>query len=320
MQRAGPSARAWALWMTSLWTCLGLTWKDPSCAWAADADSILPILSVDPGATCLNREALAVQVEQWLDDARIVRGVTIEVVGSATDPHSARLHVIRDGRTMAHRAFEPGPAQCSHLHAAVGLAIALSLKAELLEDLGEPLAEDPAAQTPGFSLSAAALLTYRVLPRSAPGMELSVARGLGRHFSLRLSAQGTTAFDVELPQSAGSFDTALITGRADACAHGALATRLRGGLCLGAMGGVLRSVGADVPDPTRALVGWVALAQATDLQLMLTPRWSLGAAMSLIVRLNRVEIGVTDATGATAQSLALDRVGLAWSLGPTYHL
>jgi hypothetical protein len=286
---------------------------------AADSDRIARLVRLQAGATCLSYQAVVAEVDQWLYDARIPEDLRIEVSGSQTDSRSVRLRVIRSQHVVAHRAFEPGPARCSALQAAVGLAIALTIKATLVEDLGRPLPDDPAARVHSWSLSGAALLTYRLLPELAPGLELSVRRGFGEHLTLRLGALGVTVWGVSLPQLAATFNATLVGVRAEGCAQGRLARTLRAGVCLGGLGGFLYAAGADVASPTSSSVGVGALSTALDLELELNARWSLALGLSTIFLLNRVQIGAETTSGVRVESRALQSPGFALGLGPSYY-
>jgi hypothetical protein len=183
-------------------------------------------------------------VEPLLDDPRIPNDLMFVVEGSARDPRSARLRVLRDARTIAERAFEPGPERCGHLHAAVGLAIALAINAAR---------EDERKQLRTWSVSGAGLWTYRLLPQLAPGAEVLARRAFGEHALVRAGVMAAFAFDEPLrPQ--GSFDATLLVARLDACMRPRLSPGLRATGCAGAQGGVLHVSGSDVASPTSSAV------------------------------------------------------------------
>src|SRR5262245_42380520 len=98
-------------WLHLLPLCVALA-QSPS-ARATDAPQIEQRLRVQPGATCLTASRLAAEVERLLDGARIADDFVFFVDGSASDPQSAYLRVVRAEGTVAQRAFEPGPARCS---------------------------------------------------------------------------------------------------------------------------------------------------------------------------------------------------------------
>jgi hypothetical protein len=298
----------WRAWVQLLSLCVALA--HTSLAHAADAEQIQKLLLVQAGATCLTAEGLAVEVERLLDDAPIPREFVFVVEGNATDPRSARLRIARHGKPVAERAFEPGPARCSHLHAAVGLAIALAIKAAQLEE------RDRARD---WSLSAAGLWTYGPLPQFAPGAELSVRRALGEHVLLRAGGLGVLAFDATLGQQAGTFDAALIAARADGCGRAKLAEAVHAGACAGLLGGALYAAGDEVEGPTSSAVPFLALSVAAEFELDLSDRWSLALGLSSTFLLHRVEVGLADSSGMPVESRALGRFGFAVGIGPVYY-
>lgn len=293
-----------------LWLVCGVL-ASASSAHAADVDAIRARLRVEPGATCLTAEQLAVEVEPLLEAGRVPSDLVFVVEGSAIDPRSARLRVVRQDRTIAQRAFEPGPDRCGHLHAAVGLAIALAINAAY---------EQAPERAREWSVSAAFLGAYRVLPRLAPGLELLARRELGEHVRVRAGVLGLGAFGVAVAPGAGTFDAVLLAARAEGCAHTELGSAMLGaGACLGLLAGALHAWGGEVARATRAVVPWLALSGAVDLELALSPRWSLELGLRANVLLHRVAVGVEDARGARVESRALDQVGFALAVGPVYY-
>jgi hypothetical protein len=276
---------------------------------ASDAELIRARLRVEPGATCLTAEQLVAEVEPLLDDPYVPGDLMFVVEGSRIDARSARLRVVRGERAIAERAFQPGPELCSHLHAAVGLAIALAINAAQ---------EEERSVTRAWSVSGAGLWTYRLLPQFAPGAELLARRGFGEHALLRAGALAAFAFDEPLG-ARGTFDATLLVARLDGCARTRLSRRLRAGGCAGVLGGMLHVSGTDVASATSSAVPFVALAAAVDLELELSERWALAFGFSAHFLLHRIQVGLDDASGTRAESRALDRFGLALAIGPVYY-
>jgi hypothetical protein len=295
-------------WLPLLLGCVALA--HAGAAQASDAEEIRELLLVQPGATCLTAGKLAVEVARLLDDVRIARDFVLVVEGSQTDPHSARVHIARRGRTVAQRAFEPGPARCGHLHAAVALAIALAIKASQ---------EEERYRARAWALSGSGLWTYRVLPQFAPGAEIAVRRVFGEHVLLRAGALGVVAFDATLGQQGGTFDTTLIAGRADGCARARVVSTVHAGGCLGMLGGVLHADGDDVSSASSSVVPWVALSGTAEFEFELSERWSLAAGVAATFLLHSVEVGLADANGMPTESRELSRLGLIVGLGPVYY-
>ncbi len=298
-------ARAWL----GLLAC-ALVLALPGLAHAGDVEDIQQLLRVQPGATCLTAPKLAAAVEPLLDDVDVPGDFSFVVEGSATDARSVRLRIVRGEHVVAERAFEPGPERCERLHAAVGLTIALAINAAW---------EEQRDRGPEWSIAGAVLGSYGVVPRLAPGAELHVRRHFGKHALLRLGVVGIAGLDAALPEGAGRFDALLLAARADGCARGELTSALRGGGCLGFLGGALRASGDGTPRATSATVPWFALSVTTELELQLSEHWALELGVSATLLLHRVEVGLEDAAGARGQSRALDPVAVALGLGPAYY-
>lgn len=309
-----PAVRGWTA--RGLVVAASLLWGVP--ARAADASQVLARLRVLPGATCLRAEAIAAQTEQWLQGIALADDFVIVVQGSAVDPRRAQLRVERTGRVVAHRSFDPGPARCGHLHAAVGLAVGLAIKASLVEELAQPLPDDPSVRGLGLTAAVSALGLRRVLPGTSAGLQLLAGHGLGRFARVRLGVLGTVQGAVALPRDVGAFDVAVAAVRADACLRGRLATLWHGALCMGAVGGVLRARGARVAESRAASVGYAAVTNGAELELEVARRWSLSLELSAVFLLHDVEIGLRSDAGERVASRWLDRVGFALGLGPVY--
>jgi hypothetical protein len=303
-----PRIRRQRAWLHSLlWLMLAYA----SSAHAADAARIRSRLRVEPGATCLTAEKLATEVAQLLDDAPLADDFVFFIEGSVSDPQNVYLRVVRQEGVVAQRAFEPGPARCNHLHAAVALAIALAIKADH---------EAAPALVRHWSLSGAGLWSYRLLPQFAPGLELSVRRTFGDHVLVRAGALGALAFGARLASLPGSFNATLLAARAEGCGRIALASPLRAGACVGMLGGMLYVAGHEVANPTNSTVPFIALSSALDVEFELARNWSLLLGLSASFLLDQVKVGFETKTGAQGESRALDRFGFALGLGAAYYL
>lgn len=280
----------------------------PATARAVDAQQVKRLLRVQPGATCLSAERLALQVEKRMPDEEIPTDITIVVEGSTTDPRGAILYIVRGGQTLAHRDFDPGPARCEYLEAAVGLAIALSLRAL-----------PPKPNTRGWSLSAACLGTYRMLPGFASGLDLAAHWAFNTNVVLRLGALGNMAFDADLERNIGRVDATFIAARLDACLNVAPTDGLHVRVCAGMLSGAVYIRGTDFSNPRSAVFPWTALANAVGLQLDLSTHWSLTLDFSVAFLLHEVRIGVEDFSGTEVDGQSFSRASFALGFGPMYN-
>ena len=169
-----------------------------------------------------------------------------------------------------------------------------------------------------WSVAGAGLLTYAVVPQLATGIELQLRRAFGEHAQLRGGVISTFAFDVELEESAGTFDATLIAARVDGCARTALASALRGAGCFGLLGGALHVAGHEAMRTTSATVPWLALSAAASLDYVLSPSWSLELGISAGVLLHQVEVGIENTRSAGVENRRLSQVSFAVGFGPVY--
>ncbi|HEX4354918.1 MAG TPA: hypothetical protein VHZ95_18430, partial [Polyangiales bacterium] len=286
---------------------------------ALDAQRLRALLQVHPGATCVNAETLASAIEPWLREDTLQSDVKIAVEGSASDPRDVSFRVVRANETVAHRAFEPGPERCDYLHAALGLAIALALRASLLDELTELLPDDPEALTRGWALALAGDATYQLLPSFAPGIEARAELGLGPHVAIRFGALGLFADGIAFDRSTGGFDAGLIAARADACLRIPFGHGLHAQLCSGLLGGALYARGDVAGTRRSSLLAWIALPIAIGLTVDLSRHWSLGFEPSVALPLRRIRIGVEDSHGAEVEGRSLAVAGFALSMAPVYR-
>jgi hypothetical protein len=289
---------------------LALALASPTTAWAIAAEEIRAQLRVERGATCLTAHQLALEVEPLLDDVELPTDLVFEVEGSQIDPRRARLRILRDDTVIAERAFEPGPERCGHLHAAVGLAIALAINASQEEERNRVRV---------WSGTAAALWTYGFLPQLAPGLELLARRDLGEHFRMRAGLLGIAGIDAKVVSPASTFDALWLTARADGCWRTALSSTLRVQACAGLCGGVLHVQGDGAGDAPSESMPWVALSAGADLELAVSEQWALALGISSTYLLHRVQLGVEDTAGRRVETRSLDRVAIALGIGPVYY-
>jgi hypothetical protein len=87
---------------------------------------------------------------------------------------------------VAERRFEPAPARCEAMHAAVGLAIALALKASLLDSIIPNL-----DRSRSFRIASQALGGFAVVPGFDFGVSLSLQHSFAERLAARLSFAGS---------------------------------------------------------------------------------------------------------------------------------
>jgi hypothetical protein len=276
-------------------------------------------LHVEPGATCVTADALADHVRAWLGSDQVDADVWVRVEGSADDPRVVSFTMGRGGRVLARRRFEPGPDRCENLQAAVGLAIALTLRVSLLDDIVGPAPSAPAARSDVWAAGAEVLASYDVLPGTAVGAAVRVERRLPPNFELRLDLRGLGGWDKAFDHVAGAFDAALFAARLDGCVTFALAGPVGGRECLGFEAGGLFAQGSGFASPRSSVARWLAAADALGVTIDVTPRWSLDATLTLVLPLEHPSIEVRTSSGTVIDSRALATAGAELALGPLYR-
>jgi hypothetical protein len=288
-------------------------------------------VSVEPGVTCLDADALVDDVRTWLGEGTVEPDLSIEVQGSGIDPRAVAFRVLRSGRVIASRRFDPGPARCDHLHAAVGLAIAMALKASLVDEIAPVRAAPPPAppampgadasatrrapETP-WGLGVAPIVGIAVLPDPAAGGAIAIGRSLVQFLSVRLSALALAARNETFDAAPGRFDAALFAGRLDVCAGVDLARPLRVRGCVGLGAGVIRAQGYGFPQSHVAVVPWLAIADDLELEARIDRRWAVEGTVSLILPLGQSTLVVRDLSGTPLAERRLASFGGVLSVGP----
>ncbi len=317
----------------------GLALAAPTRASAAEHERPLQdAITVEPGATCLDATALIEHVETWLETGTVDADLSVVVRGSPDRPRTVAFQTLRSGRVIASRRFDPGPERCDHLHAALGLAIAMAIKASLVEEIaGASLAAPaPALPTPASSpivnpasnsrpearswaLAADGLAALASLPDVAFGFDARAERTLGASFGVRLGIFAMTSLGERFEGAAGRFDAWLLAPRVDLCAGVDVWRRARVRGCMGAAVGVIHARGYDLPAPRSAFVRWSAVANGLDVTADLTTNWSLDAGLTLFLPVARNSIVIRDASGRVIEARDLASVGGYFGLGPVYR-
>jgi hypothetical protein len=308
-------------------SCLLLVAFAPKRASAADHTRPLrEAIAVEPGATCLETATLVEHVQSWLGADVADSDVSIEVRGSSDQPRVVEFHTLHAGRAVAYRRFAPGPERCEHLHAALGLAIAMAIRASLIDELagtaadaGVRVPEASANTARSWAIGADALAGLAVLPGAAFGLDVRIERALAHHFYVSFGLLGLAALGETFDHTPGHFDVWLLAPRIDLCAGLALSPRLLGRGCMGLSGGGLYAHGHGFPSSQDELARWFAVVNGLDFTADLAKTWSLNLAVSVILPLARTSIVVRDSTGLVVEGRDLATVGGFLGVGPVYR-
>jgi hypothetical protein len=245
--------------------------------------------------------------------------LAIEVHGSPYFARTVWFRIRRAEKTLAERRFEPAPARCDDLHAAVGLAIALALKASLLDSvIGAQTRSDGHASRP-FRLALQALGGVAVIPGADFGLTVSLQRSLAERIAARLAVVGLVGPRGDFEHDRGRFKTWLGAGRLDICSPLVEVSSLEVSACVGVAAGALYATGEAFPMSRHAFISYVAVANALELDLGLGTHWSLTLAIDLLVPLRRTSFVVRDQAGRVIATRDPAAAGALLAVGPAYH-
>jgi hypothetical protein len=300
-----------------VWFALATARAQAPATPATKPQQLADAVKVEPGATCLDAERLIEHISGWLGGSELAQPLSIQVHGS---PHFSRVvwfRIERANTTLAERRFEPAPARCEDLHAAVALAVALAVRASLLDVvIGAPVSTD---QARGWQFGVEALAGFAVMPGAVFGADLRLQRALSRSVAARATLLGLVGPFGDFSHESGGFVSWLFAGRLDLCATLLGSHRARFDLCVGAAAGGLYAVGSAFPESRSALTPYIAVANALELNFELAPRWSLTAALDVFVPLKRTTFVVRDEAGNVVNSHDLAAAGALLSVGPAYQ-
>ena len=281
------------------------------------------VIHVHPGATCVDADTLTEDVAAWLGTETADADVWVRVHGSPDDARTVSFEMGRGDHVVARRRFSPGPERCDHLQAALGLAIALALRASLLDEMlgpREEAAPQGSVQTEGsWAVAGGPVAALGVLPGPALGGALRVERAFPPNFALRLGVMGFAAWDRTFATVAGSFDAETFALRLDACVRVDLAETVAGRVCAGVVGGELLAQGRDFASSRSASSEWLAVANGVEVDVALAGRWALAAEGTLLMPLGSTQVGVLSARGDVVEARDLSSVGVTMMLGPAYR-
>jgi hypothetical protein len=304
----------------------------PASEAAGEAEAPVPswpldeALSLEEGATCLDRERLVRRVARWLQRDQVDATLKVEVHGDARDARKIAFVIDRGAGDRALRTIDDGPADCDQLHAALALSIALAIDANLglggasAPDLPDDEALVARKPEPSYLKLGAALMlhaTSGLLTDISAGASARIEAGFMPWLDLRLGVLGSTVDGQTIRDvTEGTFSARLLAGRADGCVAHALG-KLRLMACAGAMAGVFTAEGHGFEGGSgtdnRA---WAALVGGFELQAELARWLSLAAAVDLVVPFGSRKIQVLDALERPSSPRTLTSVAVLVGAGP----
>ena len=321
-----------------------LAWAPPESSTHAPKmaaePSLAEVLSVEPGATCLDHATLLGDLESWRDEPRVDERVTIRVRGSDSDAQALEFEVAVGDEVVVERRFDPAPSDCADLHAVVALAIAIALDDTLASELGivetttttpvdvdqvEPGEGDlprerrkptPSRAGPGLAVTAAGGLFAGLTPRLSAGGLLSFDIRPRDHFDVRLGALTTylPRFDLE----SGRASVILAAGRVDLC-WGTEPMQVRLRVCGGVAGGATVSQGHGFESNFRRTTPWFAGLVGVDLAVHLVGPLALELRVEGVFPFQRTRLDVRSDSGQLLASEVFPVAGVLVAVGPRFE-
>jgi hypothetical protein len=291
-------------------------------------------ITVEPGATCLDRERLASVVVSTLRTAEVDARIEVEVRGDADDPHTVAYEVHRRGDVIALRKFEPGPEDCAQLHAVVGVSVALAIDATAVPELQpdpKPAQSAPAVQQGSDDERAPRIEAeprVRSVPTPSPwSLRLSLGGGFAMNTPPRFGGFGNVALEgawkefVDLRASVlaasavprttagGRTTLSVIGGGLDLCGgYRWRVLRPRG--CVGVVAGAAFGTGQGFQDDRTSRIPWLAVLFGADLRVRVARRVEIEIGADGVAHAVRPAFDFIDQNGARRAVQEFPRVGL----------
>lgn len=278
----------------------------------ASERSVDGAIEVVKGATCLDEKRLEAHVRAWLGRGRVPPGVRVFVRGDAVNPRVIEFKIAREGK-IRQRRFDPAPATCDEMHAAVGLSIALSIDAGVLQRMlerGLDAEEPPRLLAVEIGAGAGAI----------PGLSLGGATGIEygwlRWFSARADVFGQYSWNNRVNGTSGNFDATVLAVSLHACGGGRFSRSFRVAFCAGAAGGVLHTRGHGFTVSHADTGAWITALSGVRFEVLAGIPWVLDADVvsPLWVPAIRVE-----QPGGTDHFRDPTIAGLLVTLGPAFE-
>jgi hypothetical protein len=273
-------------------------------------------IHVRPGATCIDEEALAEQVRSWLDADSVEADLRVDVEGHSQDARFVSFRIWQKDQLIAERRFAPGPAECTQMHAVVGLAVALALKVSLRDEL---LGESSAPEPGRWSVGAAAAAAWDVVPGAAGGASLWGERSFARYFAARLGFSGLVAGANRFERVTGEFSSSSLAVEAALCVVPRLTKSVRARVCAGLDARALFVEGSGFADSKSTVVEWFSVSNSIGASVDLGPHWLLIGSISLVLPLERVRIVVAEPRGSVVEAREAAPAGGLLTIGGAYE-
>jgi hypothetical protein len=158
-----------------------------------------------------------------------------------------------------------------------------------------------------------------VIPGLDFGFGLRLQYSFAGHLAARLEVLALLGPHGDFQRDRGRFRTWLTVSRLDVCSRVVELGSLDVSACLGLAVGGLYATGEAFPMSRHALIPYFGVANALELDLELSTRWSLTLAIDVLVPLRRTSFVVRDRTGKVLAEHDLASAGALIGVGPAYR-
>ena len=291
-------------------------------------------LTLDSGATCLERKRLIARIIRWRESEDVDATLKVQVWGDPKIATRVFFWVARDGVDPAERTLANAPSDCDELHSAVALSIALAIDSlfaggtatpltaaiEALEEKQQAKVDSAPKYRPFWEAGLLVGATLSVVPTVAamaalPRVQYAILPWLA------IAAEGVLTRAERLPFRTGpvTYDAMVIGGGLDLCVGGETAERMSFYVCLGGRGGGFMTQGYGTGGNTSTIVTrpWWALVGSAQARAWILPSFGIGIGIEGMFALLDRELSLVTEQGRQTQPL--QPFGLAVSGGPVFR-
>jgi hypothetical protein len=292
--------------------------------------TLFDTLTLDPGATCLDRDRLIRRIVRWRESAEIDASLRVRVRGDAHDPTRVYFSVVRADTTPSERVIENAPADCDQLHSAIALSIALALDA-LIANAGDvPLpaaVKEPAkagANNAGSQLSVELALlggaSVGVVPNTAVALAPRIHVTPFPWLSFALAGIATGVQGLTIGNTSGRFDATVIAGGLDICSGGEASERLTFYGCAGVRGGLFSTNAFDYAQNEQKNSPWWAVVVSGQARAWILPTVGIAISIEGLFALAPRELVLrSPSPDLPEQHRSVSQVGLGVTGGPVFR-
>jgi hypothetical protein len=326
----------WASWLVLCISPAGRVWGEPPPP-ASASPSQEQTLTLEPGATCLERERLSQRVARWRERASVDADIRVHVRGDPREPTRVFFSVVRAATEPTERVLDNAPADCDQLHSAVALSIALAIDAILSGDRAAlvPMAVPKPTPQP---------LAAQVSPRHAPERNMSLELDLMAGASvgvvtdtalaalprlqfaplpwLAFAIAGIATRDqhASIVGSSGEFSVVLLGGGIDACLGGETVEKLSFFMCAGGRAGAFTTHATGFAQNLHETSAWWALSASGQARVFLESWLAIGIGVETLIGLADRDL-VLNPPSPSLPTLtrSVSRIGLSVAAGPVFR-